>query len=57
MLLAVGGFVMFVASEEFSDWTGGYGFTRQQWYTTPSWYIRLVGGIMLVACTWSLYHL
>ena len=57
MIFAFGGFVAFVASEEFSDWTGQYGFTRSQWYTTPSWYIRLVGGIALVYCTLALYRL
>ena len=57
MIFALGGFVAVVASEEFSDWTGHYGFTRSQWFTTPSWYIRVVGGIALVYCTWALYRL
>ena len=54
MLLAFGGFVAVVASEEFSDWTGHYGLTRAQWLTTPSWWIRLIGGIVLVYCTIAL---
>jgi hypothetical protein len=57
MLLAFGGFVGVVASEEFSDWTGHYGFTRSQWYATPAWYIRITGGIALVYCTLGLYRL
>jgi hypothetical protein len=57
MLLAFGGFVAVVASEEFSDWTGHCGFTRAQWFTTPSWYIRIVGGIVLGFCTLALYRL
>ncbi len=57
MIFAFGGFVAVVASEEFSDWTGHYGFTRAQWFSTPSWYIRLVGGIALVYCTIALYRL
>ena len=57
MIFVFAGFVAVVASEEFSDWTGHYGFTREQWFTTPSWYIRIVGGVTLVYCTIALYRL
>ena len=57
MIFAFGGFVAVVASDEFSDWTGRYGFTRAQWFTTPSSYIRLLGGIALVYYTLALYRL
>ena len=54
--LAFGGLVMFIASEEFSEWSGRYGLSRQHWLMTPSWYIRLVGGILLVCFTIALYR-
>ncbi|NLF08431.1 MAG: hypothetical protein GX594_10690 [Pirellulaceae bacterium] len=57
MIFAFGGFVAVVASEEFSDWTGRYGFTRKQFFTTPEAYIRIGGGIVLVYCTLALYRL
>lgn len=57
MILCVGGFVAVIASEEFAEWTGRYGFTRSQWYTAPTWYVRLVGGLALVLCTRALYRL
>ena len=46
--LAFGGLVMFIASEEFSEWSGRYGLSRQHWLMTPSGYIRL-----LAASCWS----
>ncbi len=54
--LAFGGLVMFIASEEFSEWSGRYGVSRQHWLMTPAWYIRLVGGILLVYFTVALYR-
>jgi hypothetical protein len=56
-IFAFGGFVAVVGSEEFSDWTGHYGLTRAQWFTTPSRYIRMVGGFALIYCTIALYRL
>lgn len=43
------GFVMFAFSDIFAEYTGHYGWTREQWFQSPTWYIKLVGGIML-AC-------
>ena len=57
IILAFAGLVAFVGSEEWSEWTGRYGWTRQQWWMTPSWYIRMTGGIMLVYHTTALYRL
>ncbi len=57
MVFAFGGFMAVVASEEFSEWSGQCGFTRAQWFSTPTWYIRLVGGIALVYYTVALYRL
>jgi hypothetical protein len=54
--LAFGGLVMFIASEEFSEWSGRYGASRQHWLMTPAWYIRLVGGVLLVCFTIALYR-
>ena len=48
LLMVFGGFVAFVFSDVFSDFTGDYGWTRQQWRQDPVWYVRLCGGLMLV---------
>lgn len=55
IILAFGGLVMFIASDEWSDWSGGYGLTRQDWISMSPWHIRVVGGIMLVVATLALY--
>jgi hypothetical protein len=47
VLLAFGGMVMVVASDEFADWTGRYGWTRNQWLQYPGWFVKLVGIILL----------
>ncbi len=54
ILLAFGGMVMVVASDEVSEWTGSYGWTRSQWRQYPTWYVKL-GGICLLG--WALYRL
>jgi hypothetical protein len=54
--LAFGGLVAFIASEEWSDWTGQYGLSRQQWFSTPAWIVRVIGGIMLVYYTIVLFR-
>jgi hypothetical protein len=41
--MAFGGMVMVVASDEVSEWTGSYGWTRSQWRKYPTWYIKLGG--------------
>jgi hypothetical protein len=56
IVFAFGGLVMFIGSDEWSEWSGEYGLTRQQWIMTPAWYIRLVGGILLVWFTIVLYR-
>ncbi len=54
--LAFGGLVMFIASEEFSEWSGRYGVSRQHWLMTLAWYIRLLGGTVLVYFTIALFR-
>ncbi|MCE5269325.1 MAG: hypothetical protein LLG00_15720 [Planctomycetaceae bacterium] len=55
MIFAFAGFVAVVASDEFSDWTGHYGFTRAQWFATPSCHVRIVGAMTLVYSTVALF--
>jgi hypothetical protein len=57
IVFAFAGCVAFVGSEEWAEWSGGYGFTRQQWWMTPAWLIRMTGGITLVYYTVALYRL
>jgi hypothetical protein len=45
------GFVSVVASEEVAEWTGRYGWTRQQWWQNPPSYVRFTGGVMLIVAT------
>jgi hypothetical protein len=54
ILLAFGGMVMVVASDEVSEWTGSYGWTRSQWRQYPTLYVKLGGAFLL---GWSLYRL
>jgi hypothetical protein len=54
--IAAFGFVSFVASEEVSEWTGRYGWTRQQWWQDPPSYIRFTGGVMLIVATIVLFR-
>ncbi len=49
------GFVCVVASDEVADWTGRYGWTRQQWWQYPGTFVRFAGGVALVAATVILY--
>ena len=55
LAFAVFGFVCVVASEEVADWTGSYGWTRQQWRRRPPGAVRLTGGILLFLATIVLY--
>ena len=57
VVFAFGGLVAFIASDEWSDWTGHYGLTRQHWLRMPPWFIRVIGGIVLVHFTVALYRL
>jgi hypothetical protein len=52
---AVFGLVCVIASEEVAEWTGGYGWTRQQWRQYPSAFVRFAGGVALVVATVVLY--
>lgn len=56
ILLAFGGMVMVVASDEFSDWTGRYGWTRNQWLQYPGWSVKFFGIILLVLMLIQLYQ-
>jgi hypothetical protein len=50
------GFVCVVASDEVAEWTGGYGWTRQQWWQYPGTFVRFAGGVALVVATVVLYR-
>ena len=50
------GFVSVVASQEVAEWTGRYGWTRQQWWQDPPSYVRFTGGVMLIVATIVLYR-
>src|SRR5271166_4220959 len=43
IFMAFAGLVAFIASDEWSDWTGQYALTRRQFFTIPSWIIRVIG--------------
>jgi hypothetical protein len=49
------GVLCVVASEEVAEWTGGYGWTRQQWWTYPASWVRGFGGAALIIATIQLY--
>lgn len=36
------------AADEVADWTGNYGWTRQQWHRRPEWFIRGAGLVALI---------
>jgi hypothetical protein len=57
IVFAFGGLVAFVGSDEWAEYTGWYGLTRDQFSTVPSVLIRVVGGIVLVAATLGLFRL
>lgn len=50
------GFMCVVASDEVSDWTGWYGWTRQQWRQYPVEFVRFAGALALVVATIMLYR-
>ena len=54
--VAAFGFVCVVASDEVSDWTGRYGWTRQTWRQYPAYFVRFAGGVALAVATAVLYH-
>jgi hypothetical protein len=49
------GFVCVVAGDEVAEWTGRYGWTRQQWWQYPGTFVRLAGGVTLLVATVVLY--
>ena len=48
LAIVFGGFFMFVFSDTFSDFTSSYGWTRDQIWQSPVWYIRIIGGLILL---------
>ena len=42
------GFISVVAADEVAEWTGRYGWTRQQWWQQPTSYIRGMGVVCLL---------
>jgi hypothetical protein len=57
IIFAFAGLIAFVASDDWTDWSGGYGLTRNQWINAPSWAIRLAGAIALVYFTVALFRM
>jgi hypothetical protein len=51
VLLALLGFVMFVASEEAALFTGRYGWTRDTWREKPAGLVKRAGAAKLVICS------
>ncbi len=47
---------MFVGSEAWSEWADHFDIDRWKWIPTPPWFIRLVGGTMLVYFTIALFR-
>lgn len=47
LAVAFGGLVAIVFSDEWSEYTGRYGMTRDQFRTQPSWFVRIWGVGML----------
>ena len=56
LVVAFVGMVMFVGSEALSEWADHFDIDRWKWIPTPPWYIRLVGGILLVCFTVALHR-
>lgn len=46
-----GGFVAFVFSDTFSEFTSRYGWTREQVLQSPAWYVRIFGALALLICS------
>jgi hypothetical protein len=57
MVFAFGGLVAFVGSDEWAEYMGMYGVTREQYWTVPALIIRVVGGIVLLGATIRLFRL
>jgi len=56
-LLALGGVVAVIASDEFAEYTGRYGWTRSQFRIQPTWFVRLIGCLFLLWATVRLFRL
>ena len=55
LVVAFVGMVMFVGSEVWSEWADHFDIDRWKWIPTPPWFIRLVGGTVLVYFTIALF--
>lgn len=53
---AVFGLVCVVASDEVVEWTGRYGWSRQQWWQYPGTFVRFAGSVVLVVATVILFR-
>ena len=52
---AATGFVFVLAAGELSEWTGSYGWTREQHHTHSEEFVRLAGGLILIGSRrWSM---
>lgn len=47
LVVAFGGLIAVVFSDEWSEYTGRYGMTRDQFRTQPAWFVRISGVGML----------
>jgi hypothetical protein len=56
ILIAFGSLVAVIAADEFAEWTGNYGWTRQQWRQWPEWFVRGAGMMALVVVTVLLFR-
>jgi hypothetical protein len=56
ILIAFGSLVAVIAADEFTEWTGNYGWTRSQWRQLPEWWVRGVGFIVLLVVTVMLFR-
>lgn len=56
LVLAFVGFCMFAFSETLSEWGDHFDLDRWKWIPTPPWFIRLVGGILLLYFAVALFR-
>src|SRR5579862_1954940 len=55
LMLALLGLVSFLAPDEVAMTTGGYGFTRAQWWERPPEWVKWTGAIMLMVCVFLIF--
>lgn len=48
LIFVFGGFMAFVFSDTFAEYTSHYGWTRDQILQNPVWYVKICGAILLL---------